>query len=287
MGTTTLKPSKYYADVEEFKAQNRDFVRRFYQKIRSSDIVIADLTNDNPSVHVELGMAFALNKNNLRVIGRELVRLGTDIKGQETNPYYNPEGLEKTIRQYLDRFIEIKSLPLRASNPYYAVHFHRWETLGPRPGEPLGVVYYRAPSISTQMRDGEIRVRFKIHETGANEDWFGVSLRSEAVNHPWAGAGYLLLIRENGQLQLTEMPNGKYLKRKKYPPLRRSHEYILRVRIDGSNLAACLENTPGDSLTVGNLNIQSPGEVAFGCFKSRVSLRKAQIVCRDSIDFSW
>ena len=55
--------------------------------------MIADLTNNNPNVHVELGIALMQNKNILRVTGRSLSEVGFDIRQLELRPYGDEETL--------------------------------------------------------------------------------------------------------------------------------------------------------------------------------------------------
>ncbi len=71
IGNKQIGPSQNYLDVLSFKAQNRDLHDQFLGDIETSDVVVADLTNNNPNVHVELGVALTFNKNILRVTGRD------------------------------------------------------------------------------------------------------------------------------------------------------------------------------------------------------------------------
>ena len=76
-------PSPEYADIAIFKAQNRELHQQFTVQIRDADIVVADLTHNNPNVHVELGIALQHNKNILQVSGRSVAELGFDIRQLE------------------------------------------------------------------------------------------------------------------------------------------------------------------------------------------------------------
>ena len=70
IGSEQVGPSRDYSNIASFKAQNRQLTEQFVAKIREADIIVADLTHNNPNVHVELGMALLSNKNILRVTGR-------------------------------------------------------------------------------------------------------------------------------------------------------------------------------------------------------------------------
>jgi len=72
IGNQEVGPSPMYSDIASFKVQNRELTKQFVAQIQESDIVIADLTHNNPNVHVELGIALMESKNILRVTGRSI-----------------------------------------------------------------------------------------------------------------------------------------------------------------------------------------------------------------------
>lgn len=72
IGNQIVGPSPEYSDFASFKAQNRELTSQFVAQITEADIVIADLTHNNPNVHVELGIALMENKN----IGSSPKRVG-------------------------------------------------------------------------------------------------------------------------------------------------------------------------------------------------------------------
>lgn len=63
IGNQVVGPSPEYSDIATFKAQNRELTTQFKRQIENADIVIADLSHNNPNVHFELGLALMLNKN--------------------------------------------------------------------------------------------------------------------------------------------------------------------------------------------------------------------------------
>lgn len=120
--------SKRPLTVELFKNQNIDLLEQFYLNIRSSDVIIADLTNNNPNVHVELGIALTLNKNILRVSGRDLSELGSDVKSYDTRRYRNEEDLRNQIENYLHIFLSIKELPLsEKAGDFFKLQTGSWQ----------------------------------------------------------------------------------------------------------------------------------------------------------------
>src|SRR2546426_12302648 len=75
-GNMEISPSPEYSEIVSFKAQNSDLVTQIKSEIEKADVIVADLTQNNPNVHVELGIGLYLNKNILRVTGRSLTELG-------------------------------------------------------------------------------------------------------------------------------------------------------------------------------------------------------------------
>jgi hypothetical protein len=280
---TVIGPSPDYSNIETFKVQNRDLLQQFYLRIVSSDIIVADLTHNNPNVHVELGIAISLSKNILRVSGRDLVELASDVRGYVVNKYLDASDLTLKIQSYLDRFLMIKDLPLsEQAGQYYKVSYPEETVIGEE-GEAAPYSSW-TPSVLA-MRDGEIKVKFKFCWTWSDGDWCGVFLRS-GYDNPWSN-GYLVNIRKNGSLELTMMPSVTILARRQYNSLQIDNEYTLHVKIDGSNLIASLDDDFRDSLVFNDLSMQSPGYVALGCYRSKVSFRECQSVCRDTIDFTF
>jgi nucleoside 2-deoxyribosyltransferase len=111
-GTKEVGPSSLYSDIASFKAQNTEMISQMRREIERADIVIADMTNNNPNVHFELGIALYLNKNILKVTGRSLTELGFDVRGLEAVAYKTEKDLYKKIIKYIDLFLQIKNLPL-------------------------------------------------------------------------------------------------------------------------------------------------------------------------------
>jgi nucleoside 2-deoxyribosyltransferase len=95
IGNEEVGPSQRYSDIASFKAQNRELTRQFVAQIQDADIVVADLTHNNPNVHFELGIALMQNKNILRVTGRSISELGFDIRNLEAYQYKNEAQLVK------------------------------------------------------------------------------------------------------------------------------------------------------------------------------------------------
>src|SRR4029077_11614973 len=117
IGTEEVGPPPSYSSIATFKAQNRELTEQFFKRIRDADVVVADLTHNNPNVHVELGIALFENKNILRVVGRSVTELGFDIRNLEVHTYSSDRNLLKIITDYLDVFFKIKRLPVSRKFP--------------------------------------------------------------------------------------------------------------------------------------------------------------------------
>lgn len=102
IGSKEVAPSPTYSEIMTFKAQNRQLNDQFKSKIQNADVVVADLTNNNPNVNFELGIALMQDKNILRVTGRSLTELGFDIRNLEVYTYRNATDLAQTLLEYLE-----------------------------------------------------------------------------------------------------------------------------------------------------------------------------------------
>lgn len=279
--SSIIESSPKFQKIHFFKKQNNDLLQQFLSNIKASDIIVADLTNNNPNVHVELGIGITLNKNILRVSSRNITEVGSDVKGYEVNHYTSEEDLFRKIRDYMERFLSIKELPLsRKAGPLYVKHIYasKPEIMQHEEGQPLPV-----RPLSPMMRDGALRVKFIFKSAKTDTDWFGIYLRYGL--HPWAGPAYLVFARLNGSLELAELPHIRILKTIKYSAISRNDSQILEVAFDGSNLSACLVNQSNKRLEVDNLLIQSPGNVGLGCYRSAVKISSAETTCRDAIEW--
>lgn len=277
--SSVIEPSPKFLKIHFFKKQNNDLLKQFFSNISTSDIIVADLTYNNPNVHVELGIAITLNKNILRVSSRNIIEVGSDVRGYEVNHYSDETDLGQKIENYLEQFLSIKTLPLsKKAGPLYANYIRKKEVLKHINGA-FPVRYL------SSMRDGALKIKFKFVWANSNMDWFGIYLRYGTQN-PWTVPGYLLYVRKNGMLELAELPNVRILKRKKYPALMFNRNHILQLAIDGSNLSAFLDNQLDRHLEIRRLNIQSPGNIALGCHRSEITVSKVETVCRDTIEWA-
>jgi hypothetical protein len=296
IGSAVVGPSPEYREMAAFKAQNADLIQQFRSQISDSDIVVADLTSNNPNVHLELGIALSLNKNILRVTSRNIVEVASDIKGQFVTPYSSVSALIAQLEGYFDMFLRIKENRLESGNPFYRLHCierldHLYDPDSQR-DQTAELPYphqLKSPYPSFEplvpMRDGKLWVKFALDKSlGPSEAWFGVYFRCKYPSLPWLG-GYLVTVRQSGLLDLPEMPlsGRKAMPTKKYDPLRLAAEYDLNLEVDGSHLLVWLDNDP-DPSRVDDLQNQTYGLMSVACYACNVRFKTIETVCRDTID---
>ncbi len=135
------------------------------------------------------------------------------------------------------------------------------------------------------MRDGELQVKFAFTQIILEQAWFGAYVRSPLP--PWDG-GYLIKVREEGKLEVAEVPNRKPLGTlQNYGRLEVNGDYTFHVEFDDRNLFASLndDSAPGVEIIDGLKN-QSFGNLSVACFGCAVQLKSIETVERDTIDYT-
>jgi hypothetical protein len=77
-----------------------DIMERVKSRIETSDYVIAEVTNGNPNVFLELGYAWGKNRPTI-IISRDTGKLPFDIRGQRCLAYTNINDLQKSLTREL------------------------------------------------------------------------------------------------------------------------------------------------------------------------------------------
>jgi hypothetical protein len=271
--SSVIQPSPKFLEYQVFKQQNTDLLKQFFSNIKSCDVVVADLTYNNPNVHVELGIALSLNKNILRVSGRSLTEIGSDVRGYEVQFYTSEEDLKNKIQNYIEQYVAIKELPLsKEAGPFYRLYYPEEKEL--RPHEYL--------PIETSFRDGGVKVKFQFKSARSGEDWFGIFFRHNPPNVWWSG--YLLYARKGGSLEIASLPVN-VLNRQDYGDLGLDVPHTIEFAVDGNKLVACLDNKCEGRLETEGLDFQSPGSIGLYCFETEVKFSFVETVCRDTITF--
>jgi len=277
IGNREVGPSPRHSDIASFKAQNRELTKQFVHQIRDGDIIVADLTHNNPNVHVELGIALVENKNILRVTGRSVTELGFDIRNLEVHQYKDEDQLTKTIIEYLKLFLEIKKLLV--TNQFPQLYFKE-----PKLIELRALQKQTALDIQSncpdgfRMRDGAVRAEFEILNAKSSDDWFGIYLR---VGVNLLMGGYLVYVRQNGSLEIAVYP-GPQLLQAVNAGQSISGRQILTIAFENDYLEA---QTGATQLKIANLSQQTIGKVFPAAWHTDVDLHSFEMVCRDTIDW--
>jgi hypothetical protein len=276
IGTRELGPSPLYSDIASFKAQNTEMILQMRQEIERADIVIADMTHNNPNVHFELGIALQLNKNILRVTGRSLTELGFDVRGLEVSIYKSEENLLKRITEYIELFLRIKDLPLTVgAGPLFRREMVDGKILDAN--RPWAVEWQ--PISDFLMRDGAVRVTFNFIGYQSSEDWFGIYVRFNG--NPFLSS-YLIYVRQNGLVEIAAYPGIKPIFAGSLVTGGINGEKTLLVELDGNTASVTLD---GLNIISNELELQNQGQVAVAAYQSEVSCRNVEVVCRDTINF--
>jgi hypothetical protein len=285
IGNEEVGPPPKYSDIATFKSQNREMTERFVGQIRIADVIVADLTHNNPNVHVELGIALMENKNILRVTGRSVSELGFDIRNLEVFRYKNETQLTDRITKYLDTFIKIKQLQIskRYGNLYYqelkTIHLKAMPKKNDSPNTVSGSFACQpACPHNFVLRDGAIQVRFKIIGFNTPEDWFGIFLRS--ADFPPTGS-HLVYIRQNGWIELAVYPDFQVLKKVNTHQLI-SGKQDLFIQFENN----CIDVRLGDAqLSYDKLTYQAVGRVFHAAYEADVDVYSTKMICRDTIEW--
>jgi hypothetical protein len=285
IGNKQIGWSGPYDAIETFKMQNSELFKHFITQIRKADIIIADLTDNNPNVHVELGIALSYNKNVLRVTQQSYERLGFDVRNYEVEQYRKEDDLLNTIEKYLSLFFRIKDLDFEDKNSNLYCHSSQKKVLScwTNENEKQKIIKETLSSLRLedskfQMRDGKIRVTFNILDQIAEQDWFGVYLRVGSMGFLYGSI--LVYVRKNGKLEIATYPGTRIVKEATSPNALDGHKTLI-IELEGDYIRANIDDI---NLDYSGLNVQSSGAIIFACHNSNTEYWDVQMVCRDTIE---
>lgn len=280
-GIEQVRPSEKYPSIDSFKAQNQQLISRFTFEIQQADVIIADLTNNNPNVHFELGIALANNKNILRVTGRSLMELGFDIRGLEVHQYDNYGKLEEIVVAYLTTFFRIKQLSI--SSHHGELYWKEPEAIELKPSvlTPMNdrFIHKVIRGFDYKMRDGAVRVKFNtidVHKSSDN--WFGVYFR--ASYNPFLDS-YLLFVRPNGTIELTAYPGPTTIEKPRtYPCIKGSHNLLIQFADNRMNV-----EFDGNSYLEERsiLTRQTKGYIFVAAWNAVIDVQSVEMICRETL----
>ena len=280
IGSEQIGPSPDYSEILTFRAQNTELHRQFLKEITDSDIIVVDLTNDNPNVHIELGVALTLNKNILRVTGRGVSDLGFDIQSFKVDTYTNEKDLLGKIKKYIEVFFKIKNLDFSEENK--SLYRKIPETIflpGTKP-EIGKDKWWSYPIKDFLFRDGAIKLEIEFVNCLNDESWIGVYFR--LAPHFYLGS-YLMYIRKNGFVELAEYdPNLNVIHKEQcLNPIDLNAKIDLLLQVENSQVEATIN---GQSFIIPKLKQQRNGRIMLATYECRAQFKNLELINRDTIE---
>lgn len=194
-GPLIVKEDETQADREMFINRNKQLYEMIVSGIQKSDVFIADVTNANPNVMIELGVATQLNKNVIIVTGQERNRLPFDIQGFKADKYDSERGLSEIIRKQLYLFLTIKKQNFVQYFPENYIQLKEGKLTGHRAMIPI--------KLTKPIKNLILRIDYKFVNVSDDLDWLGIHLRaSPDLIQP----SELVYVRINGNLETVTLP---------------------------------------------------------------------------------
>lgn len=248
-------------DIEEFVNRNKQLYEIFVKGISSCDLFIADITDQNPNVMLELGIAIQQDKNILLVTSQDIKDLPFDIRGLEAKKYRTKDDLFDLLKRELEIYCKIKEQQFKPGKFISAKKYT---------SSQKGVVTDQNGILvdAPKLKNVRIRMNFKfMFSTNHNDDWFGVTLRTQGV---WRrNPSELVLIRYSGVTRSLTWPEqrpqeneGKTID--KFDPCT---SHTLEILIDENRLKAWVDNQL--VITDEKIIVENFGSIYIGCLDHR------------------
>lgn len=259
------KSSIHPKDIEEFINRNKQLYDIFVKGISSCDLFIADITNHNPNVLIELGIAIQMNKNILIVTSQDINKLPFDIRGYEAKKYRSREELQEIIEK------EIKVFDLIKNQSFESGEFIRSKKYS---FAEKGILTDKQDAIKInnipKLRNLRISVDFKfIYSSVPDFDWFGVNLRTQGNTRYHSE---LVLVRHTGETRSLTWAGLRGEKDgKKISNFKPDQIHTLEILIDENRISASVD----DQSVIDDLDVilENFGDIWIGCLnhKNRIS----------------
>lgn len=196
-GSDVIKEDETAGKREAFISRNKQLYEKIVTGIQKSDVFIADVTNANANVMIELGIAIQLNKNVIIVTGQAINRLPFDIRGLKANRYDSADDLITQVKQQLPIFFEIKKQT-------FDHYFPEYYTLSINEGTLTANNAVIPVELSKPIKNLRLRIEYKFVNVSDDQDWLGVHLRA----HPSSiQPSDLVCVRKNNSLEVVTLPS--------------------------------------------------------------------------------
>lgn len=200
-GPRTIKEDQAHGDRETFISRNKQLYEKIVSGIQKSDVFIADVTNANANVMIELGIAIQLNKNVIIVTGQDVNRLPFDIQGFKADKYDTVDKLTSTIKDQLAIYLDIKKQNFGDGN-YFPENYTSTMKI-----EKLTANNAVIPiKLSKPIKNLRLRIEYKFINVSDDQDWLGIHLRASPVS---VQPSELVYVRKNGNLEVVTLPTGR------------------------------------------------------------------------------
>ena len=281
-GPRTIKEDQAHGDRETFISRNKQLYEKIVSGIQKSDVFIADVTNANANVMIELGIAIQLNKNVIIVTGQDINRLPFDIQGFKADEYGNVDKLISIIKDQLSIYLEIKKQNFDKCFP---------ENYTSMKGGSLTANNAIIPiKLSKPIKNLRLRIEYKFISVSDDQDWLGIHLRASPVS---VQPSELVYVRKNGNLEVVTLPTGRPApvpgKDKENNSNIMSDGFIrLELILDGNKLLAATstKELPDDSTQLesfGSIYLQANGHNQEKREDLSIEYRNVEIISLDTI----
>lgn len=195
-GSDVTKINKVDSEIEIFRNRNKQLYDIFVSGIEKSEFFIADVTNSNANVMLELGIATQLNKNILIVTSQNPDDLPFDIKGFKASRYKSKQELYEIINHELELFLKIKNQNFDSYFSESYLHLEKGELQHNKP--------FKIP-LPEKIKNLKLRLEYKFVGISQGDDWLGIHLRAQS-SLPVVTSSELLYVRNNTQLESVTFP---------------------------------------------------------------------------------
>jgi len=200
-GTNIIKEDKSQADREMFISRNKQLHEKIVSGIQKSDVFIADVTNANANVMIELGIAIQLNKNVIIVTGQERNRLPFDIQGFQVDKYdvvNSDSDLIPKIMNLLSIYLGLKEQDFGKGNYFPENYVSEMEIVKLTATSPIVNIELPRP-----FKNLRLRIEYRFIDVSDDQDWLGIHLRASSTT---IQPSELVYVRNNGSLEVVTLP---------------------------------------------------------------------------------
>lgn len=193
-GPIIIKEDQTQANREMFISRNKQLYEMIVSGIKKSDVFVADVTNANANVMMELGIAIQLNKNVIIVTGQDRNRLPFDIQGFKAEKYDTIDNLDTIIEKELSLYLSIKKQNF--DKPFPENHITLSE------GKLTGTNPIMSIQLAKPIKNLKLQIEYRFVNVSDDQDWLGIHLRASPSIQP----SELVYVRSNGNLEIVTLP---------------------------------------------------------------------------------